>query len=191
MDLKENEYLIALSDGMGSGEKAARESIITINTLKHLLEAGFEKELALKTMNSMLLLKSAEEIFSTVDITIINLDTGDTSFYKIGAAAAFIKRKSGKIEIIKYSTLPIGIMDQIKIEEIEVGLEAGDMIIMVSDGILDACTEGDKIEWMKSILMQMASKDPQTVSDLILNNALNRYKTSEKDDMTAITALLH
>ncbi len=191
MDLKENEYLVALSDGMGSGEKAARESILTINTLKHLLEAGFEKELALKTMNSMLLLKSPEEIFSTVDITIINLDTGDTSFYKIGAAAAFIKRKNGKIEVIKYSTLPIGIMDQIKIEEIEVSLEADDMIIMVSDGILDACTEGDKIEWMKGILTQMTSKDPQTVSDLILNNALNKYETSEKDDMTVITALLY
>lgn len=189
MELKDNEYLIALSDGMGSGEKAARESILTINTLSHLLEAGFEKELALKTMNSMLLLKSPEEIFSTVDITIINLDSGETSFYKIGAAAAFIKRKDGKIEIIKYSTLPIGIMDKIKIEEIEVSLEVGDMIVMVSDGILDACKE-DKMKWMTKILKEITSKDPQTVSDLILNKAINRYETSEKDDMTVITAIL-
>lgn len=191
MEFKNNEYLIALSDGMGSGEKAARESMLTIHTLQHLLEAGFDKELALKTMNSMLLLKSQEEIFSTVDIAIINLDTGDASFYKIGAAAAFIKRKDGTIEVIKYSTLPIGIIDKIKIEEIEVNMTEGDMIIMVSDGILDACNEEEKLGWMQKVIGDITSKDPQTMSDLILNKAVSMYGNKEKDDMTVITAKLN
>lgn len=190
VDLKENEYMIALSDGMGSGERAARESMLTINTLYHLLEAGFEKELALKTMNSMLLLKSAEEIFSTVDITIIDLDSGNASFYKIGAAAAFIKRAHGDVEIIKYSALPIGIMDKIKIEEIETIVHPGDILIMVSDGILDAYEENEKLDWLKDIINEINSKDPQTISDLILNKAINQYGEREKDDMTVIVAKL-
>lgn len=188
MRLKNEHYLIALSDGMGSGEKAARESMLTINTLKHLLEADFDKELALKTMNSMLLLKSTEEIFSTVDITIINLETGQTSFYKIGAAAAFIKRTTGAVEVIKHSTLPIGIIDKIKIEEIETNVVEGDMIIMVSDGILDASPDDNKIKWIQKILKEINSKDPQTISDLVLNKAVAAYGDNERDDMTVITA---
>lgn len=184
--LKENEYMIALSDGMGAGEKAARESIMTINTLQHLLKAGFEKELALKTMNSMLLLKSTEEIFSTVDITTINLDLGDVSFFKIGAAAAFIKRANNEVEVIKYSALPIGIIDQIKIEEISAKIIPDDTIIMVSDGILDGHKGNDKVEWIIDVIRDIHSKDPQTIADLILNNAIEQYGKEEKDDMTVI-----
>lgn len=188
LDLKDNEYMIALSDGMGAGEKAARESMMTLNTLQHLLKAGFEKELALKTMNSMLLLKSPEEIFSTVDITTIDLDSGNVSFYKIGAAAAFIKRWDNTVEVIKYSALPIGIIDKIKIEEINTKIKPEDTIIMVSDGILDSYNGNEKVEWIISIIREIQSKDPQTITDLILNKAIEQYGEAEKDDMTVIAA---
>ncbi|MCG8484109.1 MAG: stage II sporulation protein E [Clostridia bacterium] len=188
ISLKENEYMIALSDGMGAGEKAARESMMTINTLQHLLKAGFEKELALKTMNSMLLLKSTEEIFSTVDITTINLDSGNVSFFKIGAAAAFIKRSNNEVEVIKFSGLPIGIIDQIKIEEISTKMTPEDTIIMVSDGILDGYNGNEKVQWITGIIRDIHSKDPQTITDLILNKAIEQYGKEEKDDMTVIAA---
>ena len=72
----EGEFLIALSDGMGQGMRAAEESNLTVNTLSQLIKAGFEAELALRMVNSILLLKSDDEIFSTVDMGFINLYTG-------------------------------------------------------------------------------------------------------------------
>ncbi|MFA5528771.1 MAG: stage II sporulation protein E [Peptostreptococcales bacterium] len=187
-NLKSNEYMIALSDGMGAGEKAAHQSMVTINALRHLLRIGFEKELALKTINSMLVLKSTEEIFSTVDIAIIDLDKGNASFYKMGAASAFIKSVDGEIKVIKHGNLPVGIVYQIEIEEMTEKLSAEDILIMVSDGILDAYEGEDKIEWMKGVIASIKSREPQTIADLILNKALDEYKDRERDDMTVITA---
>lgn len=135
--IKKGQYLLALADGMGKGQKAAQESNLTLNTLYNLMRAGFEPELALRMINSLLLMKSTEEIFSTVDMGLINLYTGRLRLFKIGAATTFIKR-GGKVETVKASSLPLGMVEKISVDSIEVSLRKGDQIIIVSDGITEA-----------------------------------------------------
>ncbi len=189
-DLKEGEYMIALSDGMGKGESASRESALTITSLYNLMKAGFDVELALKTINSLLLFKSTEEIFSTVDLGLFNRVTGKMKFFKIGAAATFIKR-GGKVETIKVSALPMGIVDSIRINHIEIQARKGDEIIIVSDGITEADRSDGQMEWIRETIENIRSRDPQTMSDLIINKAVERYGLKEKDDMTVITAIIN
>ena len=189
-DLKNGEYMIALSDGMGKGESASRESALTITSLYNLMKAGFDVELALRTINSLLLFKSTEEIFSTVDLGLFNKVTGKMKFFKIGAAATFIKR-GGKVETIKVSALPMGIVDSIRISHIELQARRGDEIIIVSDGITEADRSDGQMEWIKETIGNIRSRDPQTMSDLIINKAVERYGLKEKDDMTVITAIIN
>lgn len=189
-DLKDGDYMIALSDGMGKGESASRESALTITSLYNLMKAGFDVELALRTINSLLLFKSTEEIFSTVDLGLFNKVTGKLKLFKIGAAATFIKR-GGKVETIKVSALPMGIVDSIRINHIELQAKRGDEIIIVSDGITEADRADGQMEWIRETIEQIRSKDPQTMSDLIINKAVERYGLKEKDDMTVITAIVH
>lgn len=189
-DLKGGDYMIALSDGMGKGESASRESALTITSLYNLMKAGFDVELALRTINSLLLFKSTEEIFSTVDLGLFNKVTGKIKLFKIGAAATFIKR-GGKVETIKVSALPMGIVDSIRINHIELQARRGDEIIIVSDGITEADRADGQMEWIRETIEQIRSKDPQTMSDLIINKAVERYGLKEKDDMTVITAIVH
>ena len=186
---REGEYLIVLSDGMGRGARAAEESTLTVNTLYNLLKAGFEVELALKMINSILLLKSGDEIFSTVDMASINLYTGRVKFFKIGAAASFVKREN-EVKTIKVSALPMGIIDRIPIESISFQLRKGDQIVIVSDGIADAGQGEESMDWVRSSIKEIHSKDPQTMADLIINRAVQRYGLREKDDMTVITAVV-
>lgn len=188
-DLKDGDYMIALSDGMGKGESASRESALTITSLYNLMKAGFDVELALRTINSLLLFKSTEEIFSTVDLGLFSKVTGKIKFFKIGAAATFIKR-GDKVEMIKVSALPMGIVDSIRISHIEIQTRRGDEIIIVSDGITEADRTDGQMEWIKETIGQIRSKDPQTMSDLIINKAVERYGLKEKDDMTVITAVI-
>lgn len=188
-DLKDGEYMIALSDGMGKGESASRESALTITSLYNLIKAGFDVELALKVINSLLLFKSTEEIFSTVDLGIFNKVTGKIKLFKIGAAATFIKR-SDKVETIKVSALPMGIVDGIRINHIELQARKGDEIIIVSDGITEADRSDAQMEWIRETIANIRSRDPQTMSDLIVNKAVERYGLKEKDDMTVITAII-
>ncbi|NLM07535.1 MAG: SpoIIE family protein phosphatase, partial [Clostridiales Family XIII bacterium] len=182
-------FLIALSDGMGQGLRAAEESNLTVNTLYNLMKAGFEVELALRMINSILLLKSKEEIFSTVDMGFINLCTGRARIFKIGAAASFIKR-GDSVKIVKMSALPLGIIERIPVESIAIQLKKGDVLVMVSDGITEAERGSEGLEWVRNAILEIRSKDPQTIADLLINKAVQKYGLREKDDMTVIVAIV-
>lgn len=188
-EFQPGQYMIVLSDGMGKGKKAAEESALTVNTLHYLMKAGFDAELALKIINSILLVKSTEEIFSTVDLAMVNLYTGRMRLFKIGGAATFIKR-GNEVEMIKVSALPIGIIDQIPIESIEVSLRKGDQIILVSDGITEADRGESGLSWLKEAIAAIKSTDPQTAADLIINKAVERCGIRERDDMTVIVTTI-
>lgn len=195
--INDRQYLFLLSDGMGSGKEAARESLLTINTLYQFLKAGFPAELSLDAMNALLILKSREEIFATVDMAVLDLETGVMDFYKAGSAAAFIRREN-RIEVIKKAGLPMGIVEHVKTETVEKRLKPGDMILMISDGILDAGAQNQGPEekeeeegreeesWVKEYLSQIRSGDPQTVADLIMQKAMDRCAQQERDDMCAL-----
>ncbi len=187
--VSEGEFLMALSDGMGQGLQAAEESALTVNTLFHLIKAGFEAELSLRMVNSILLLKANDEIFSTVDMGLINLYTGRARIFKIGAAVSFIKR-GDEVKAIKMSALPLGIIEKVPVESLSVQLRRGDELIIVSDGITEAERGSDGIEWIKDTILEIRSKDPQTMADLIINRAVQKYGLREKDDMTVIVALV-
>lgn len=184
-ELKKGEYMMVLSDGMGKGKKAAEESILTVNTLYQLLRAGFDAELALNIINSVLLVKSTEEIFSTVDLSLLNLYTGRMKLYKIGAAASFIKRGE-EVLVVKVATLPVGIVDQIPIECLDVSVRKGDQIITVSDGITEANPGDEYLVWLKEAIASMTSQDPQTIADRIINLAVQQWGIRERDDMTVL-----
>ena len=76
MEIYEGKYMMAISDGMGKGKKAYDESSVTIDILENMMEAKIDKEIVINTINNMLLLKSSEEIFSTLDLGIIDLKKG-------------------------------------------------------------------------------------------------------------------
>ena len=179
-------YFVALSDGMGVGQKANRESEITISLLEKFLEAGFDKELALKTINSILVLKSTEEIFATIDMSIIDLYMGKTQFIKIGSASTFIKKRN-RVKIINSNSLPVGILKDVDLEIYEEELEDGDLIITMSDGVLDANSNcDDKEKWMKKIISEIDSVNPQRVADIIIEKANEVSSEGKKDDMTVL-----
>lgn len=187
--LDENNYLFLLSDGMGSGKKAAGESMLTVNTLYQFMKAGFEPDVALSALNAILVMKSEDEIFTTVDVATLNMRTGVINFYKAGSADAYIKR-GGMVETIKRGSLPMGIVEKVKAENVIRRLRPGDMVVMASDGISDAGGQellGENDEnWIEKTLLEIKSTDPQTVSDLLLSKAIERYGNGEKDDMSIL-----
>ncbi len=178
--------VIALSDGMGSGIVAREESKSTIELLEQFIEAGFEKELAINMINSVLLLRSAQEKFATLDICTVNLYTAKAEFMKMGAAAAYILR-DGKIMAIRSETLPIGILQHISMEKNDMVLKHNDMVLLMTDGVMEAVTEEQEdVVWLTSLFETFYSSNPQDVADYILQEAQKKVKENKKDDMTVI-----
>jgi len=175
--------LLALSDGMGSGERARRESAATVGLLEDFIESGFDKELAVRMINTVLVLKSSEESFSTLDICALDLYTGKAEFIKIGAAEAFIVR-GGHVSVIRSSSLPIGMLSDVDLEITTCQLQNDDIVVLATDGVT---TAGER-DWIKLALKNCRYRNPQDVADYLLSEAEKYDGGTPRDDMTVLAA---
>jgi stage II sporulation protein E len=181
-------YTIALSDGMGTGYGASVQSRATVNMLENLMESGFDKDMAVSMINSVLVLKSDEDNPCTIDISTVDLFSGDVEFVKIGAAPTFIK-KEGKVEIVRSASLPAGVLPGVDAELAKKTIDSGDMIIMVTDGIIDSLAgdePGDRR--LIKMLQELDSLNPQMVADEIVNEANRCCDEKPCDDLTVLVA---
>ncbi|OLO27417.1 stage II sporulation protein E [Alkalihalophilus pseudofirmus] len=188
IELGSGKYAIAISDGMGNGERAHLESNETLQLLQKILQSGIEETVAIKSVNSVLSLRTTDEIFSTLDLAMIDLQDANAKFLKIGSIPSFIKRGT-KVTKIEASNLPMGIIQEFDVDVVSEQMKPGDLLIMMSDGIFDAPKHVENKEmWMKRIISEVTSEDPQEVADLILERVIRDEKGSIEDDMTIVVA---
>lgn len=180
--------MIAISDGMGSGETAKKSSTTVIQMLKKLLTTGFDKDVSIGLINSAIKLNSSEETYATIDISVIDLKNGNIEFVKNGACPTFIK--SGKnVEVVKAISFPAGMLDKIDLVTYDKDLKLNDIIVMCSDGILESATEYENKElWIKGLLENIETDDVQKIADIIIQEAIDNGLGIAKDDMTVIVA---
>lgn len=184
---KEGKSLICLADGMGSGFNACSESEKVIELIEELTEAGFVKEAAIKMINSLLVVKTDEPLFTTVDLCEIDLYNGLCEFVKVGASLSFIKRKNW-VEAIESTSLPAGLIYDLETVGISKKLYDGDFVIMVTDGVVDAFTPALGEEMMKDIIEDIDSNNPTEFAANILERVLEYNNGSAGDDMTILVA---
>ncbi|GMA50514.1 stage II sporulation protein E [Alicyclobacillus contaminans] len=190
VDLDNGRFALAVSDGMGNGERARRESKAAIELLKKLLKAGFDEQLAIKTVNSTLLLRSRDEMFTTMDMALIDLYSARAEFLKIGSAPSFVKRGS-EVFSITGTNVPIGILQDIEVQTVDEQLYDGDLLILVSDGIYDAPQHVyDKEDWLKRQIERLETADPQEIADTLVEAAVRMNHGQIFDDMTVLVAAI-
>lgn len=176
----ESRAYIILSDGMGTGGRAAIDSAMTVEIFSRLIKAGISIDSALNITNSALSVKSEDESLSTLDVAEIDLFTGKTFLYKAGAAPSFYT-SSGRVRTVEIPSSPLGILCKVGFAKYELKLHAGDTLVMVSDGILGCGTS-----WVKDEIKAFAGgPDASGFCDNTLSCA--RIRLGEKfDDMTVI-----
>ena len=184
---EEDKFVMCLSDGMGSGMDACRESEVVVELLEQFLESGFSQETAARMVNSALVLKGQEGMFSTVDICGVDLYTGICNFLKAGAASTFIKRDHW-VESITSESLAAGLVQQIDFETATRKLYHGDYLIMMTDGVLDALPDQKEEETMKEIIMDVHEESPKDFGRGILERVLGYSDYHARDDMTVLVA---
>lgn len=184
-------YMTILSDGMGSGPKAGEESKATVDLVEKLTEAGFNEDIIVNTVNSIMGMRFAEdEKYATLDLNKVNLYSGDSIFVKIGAAPTFIKR-GREVRSINSKNLPFGLVDEVDVEVIKEVLKPGDILINVSDGVLDIDkSNSGKFTWIEEYLKNV-NADPRELSEKILEQAKKLSKGIVKDDMTVVVSKVY
>ncbi|HBI02523.1 MAG TPA: stage II sporulation protein E, partial [Paenibacillaceae bacterium] len=188
MDIGGGKVALAMSDGMGNGERAYMESSSTLELLQQLLELGLDETLCIKSINTVLSLRSPDEVFATVDLALVDLHSGQTKFIKTGSTPSFIKRGDEVIPI-SANNLPIGIIDEIDVDVVQYSLQPGDLLIMITDGIYDAALSVEnKNLWMKRKISELKTDNPQEIADLLLELVIRQHYGEIKDDMTVMVA---
>ncbi|HIZ54863.1 MAG TPA: SpoIIE family protein phosphatase [Firmicutes bacterium] len=181
LDSKGYAHLV-LSDGMGSGGRAAVDSAMTCSLMSKLLRSGFGYAAALKLVNSSFQVKSPDETFATLDIASIDLYTGETEFLKAGAAVSFVYKKNSFIRI-DGSSLPVGILQGIEFFRRKIQLNSGDILVLVSDGVT-----ATGLDWIEADIQLYQEKNAQEIADRLCREAKRRRVDGHSDDITVMVA---
>lgn len=178
-----NKFLLALCDGMGAGSGAHKMSAMTLGLIENFYKVGFENEIILESVNKLLAINN-QETYATLDVCLLDLDKEIADFIKVGAPVGFIKREA-KIEMIEGGALPIGALENITPSTYKTTISTKDIVIMFTDGIVDAFeTHENLIDFISGLV----STNPQTIAETILNEALSLNQMSAKDDMTVLVS---
>lgn len=177
-------FIIVLSDGMGTGGRAAVDGAMASGLMARLLKAGFGYNCSLKILNSSMLFKSTDESLATMDIASVDLFTGATELYKAGAAPTLVRRggKSGRAES---ESLPIGILRDVSFDRAGIRLKTNDILLMVSDGVTF-----DGTEWIRNELEAWRDGGAQDLAEHISDCARRRRINGKADDITVIAAII-
>lgn len=174
-----------LSDGMGTGGRAAIDGAMTCAMAESLLKAGIGFESMLRTVNSALIAKSGDESLATLDIACVDLFTGQCQFHKAGAACSVVRRGK-KVEFIEASSVPVGIMPQVEFVDCKVDLEPGDVVVLVSDGVTAAGQE-----WLEDLVLHWDEEEnPNLLAQRVTDEARRRRSDGHEDDITALALVL-
>ncbi|MDH7480084.1 MAG: SpoIIE family protein phosphatase, partial [Syntrophomonadaceae bacterium] len=188
-ELTGGRYLLALSDGMGAGSEASHISRQTLVLLQHLLETRVELKHAVQSLNTLLKLRAAREDFATLDLALISLRDGQAALVKLGAPPSLLRRGQ-EVRLINGGAPPVGILDRLELNEVQLKLEPGDCLIMVSDGVLDSHFHAAEREaWLLKLVKGAADRPPQELADYLLLQAVGN-KGRRPDDMAVVVARL-
>ena len=188
-NLEDGVSIVAISDGMGSGKSAQIQSRDTLMMLECFLGAGFDAKTAFELINSSLLLRSAKDCFSTIDMMSVDTKTGVVKLSKIGAAPSYVKQKN-KVKRYDCSSLPVGILRDIEPEVHHFGAGEHTMVVMMSDGISNTVIK-NKNDWIEHELHSLNTHNPAVVAEKLMNKAIKTSGGRIEDDMTVAVAVIY
>lgn len=190
VDLRDGRVALIISDGMGSGERAAMESEAAVTMLERFLLEGFDVHFAVQTINSVLLLRAPDETFTTLDVCMFDLNDGTVQLLKTGAAPTYIRRES-RVDTVFADSVPVGILQAVDVSTVEVRLGEGELVVMVTDGALElGSTTGDKAEAVSRALRRMDKPDVHEAVDGLFTRAHAVPGQKVVDDVTIVAAQL-
>lgn len=169
-----------ISDGMGSGGRAAVDSNMAVSIMSKLCKAGLSYDCSLAVVNSSLMIKSEEESLATLDLIDFNCFTGRVRLMKAGACTTFVRR-SGNILQKDMPSLPLGILNEARFVTDDLVLSADDWIVMVSDGVMVGA-----VDWIVELIDSWHRGSAEELARHIVEEARRRRENAHDDDITAV-----
>lgn len=169
-----------MSDGMGTGGRAAVDANMAVSIMTKLCKAGLSYDCSVAVVNSSLMIKSEEESLATLDMIDFNRFTGKAGLMKAGACTTYVKKNS-KLLKKDMPSLPLGILNEARFIKEDVTLTKDDWIVMVSDGVLIGSPD-----WIEKLILTWHEGSAEDLAAHIVEEARKRRQNDHDDDITAI-----
>lgn len=185
--IENDKFMMALCDGMGSGERAQNASSLAIGLIENFYKAGFDNEIILSSVNNLLSLATTDDMFSALDICVLDLKNGIADFIKLGASVGYVRHIT-HTSVLKGDSLPIGIVKELKPSIFKIILSQNDIVILCTDGVSDSF---ESEQQMQDFVNNITTVNPQEIAQQILDKAIENDNGTPQDDMTVLVGKLY
>ncbi len=188
-EITESQVILGLSDGMGVGPRAAWESGTAMSLLEQLLLAGFSQAMSVRAVNTTLLLRSVDDHFATLDLVLLDRQARGAELVKVAAAPTFIRR-GHRVDVVRAHSLPVGILHEVHIEPIYRAIEPADVIVLVTDGVIDGPPLDGGEDRLRGFLSDLPIEDPKLMAETILSFMLGGAEDGRDDAAVMVIEVL-
>ncbi len=178
-----------ISDGMGSGPKARKESELTISLVKEVLECGFDRDFAAGLVSYLLLMDREGDIYATIDLCFLDLFRREAEFVKLGAGASYLCTPGKGMKVIYGQPMMIGFGGEAPTKSFKEEIRKGDIIILASDGICETAEGREEPDsWLVSLIEENYEEEPKVIGERIASQAVKLGGGKIRDDITVTVA---
>lgn len=186
----DNHLLITIADVSGKGVPAALFMAVTRTLLRNLIQSDMGPADALAKANNILAQDNDESMFVTLFLGIYDTQTGRLRYANAGHNPPHHLGPGGKMHPSIKATGPIlGVIEGQEFSENEVRINAGDLLVMYTDGVTEAQTRDGELysdERFRDLLAHHATEAPEQLCKTIVE-AVNRYQgDNQYDDITLL-----
>jgi stage II sporulation protein E len=180
-----------LSDGMGQNMEAYHESRKVIRLLRECLQHQMNPETAMHTLHYVMSLKHHSDLYATVDLALLDLQQGKLWSFKAGSMSTYLLRGKDCVKIDSQS-VPIGFLPTMSVDAEERIVKAGDILVMLSDGMFspDYSLEEQENELIR-LMRKYESTPTGSLADLLAAEFNNKYPAAEDDRTLIVVKLRH
>jgi phosphoserine phosphatase RsbU/P len=196
LNLHDNSFALSVGDVSGKGIPAA----VMMASIQMLLRSNLQQRdlvdlsMTFTELNRTLYVSSTAERYSTLFCGIISPDRSTLSYVNAGHVSPLLLHRDGRIESLPGSGVPVGLLPDWTYEQFSIRLAAGDTLVVVSDGIIEACNRAGEFwheEEIERILLNHRGT-PLSEVPVLLCDAVDRFAdgAEQYDDMTVVALRL-
>jgi serine phosphatase RsbU (regulator of sigma subunit)/anti-sigma regulatory factor (Ser/Thr protein kinase) len=188
--LGQGRWCFVVGDVCGTGAEAAAVTGMARHTIRALAQAGFPTAAVLERLNTAILEEGERSRFLTVLCGTLQPEGGRVrmSFVSAGHPLPFVVRRADGVEQIGRPQPLLGVLEQVTYEEESHLLERGDLLVAVTDGVLER-REGGRLlgeDGLAEALAHLHDLSAQALAEQVRRVVRDFVDAPASDDMAVL-----
>ncbi len=188
--VKEGKIALLIGDVAGHGIEAARAATLVKDVVHAFIHQTLRTHEVLKRTNTLLIEKQLPG-YVTLFLGILDPQTGELRYSSAGHPDMLLRRASAEIEHLGAGSAPLGIYADAAWKPSAVELQADDLLVLFTDGVIEARRKGELFgEKRLESLVKRKRIPAERLPDVILDRVLAFSEGMLQDDLAILTLQL-